>query len=262
MNAFRLRLAIRLVLMFLLSVTEAPAMAGEKDIVVSAAASLTGAMTAIKDAYEAVHPGWQVYVNFAGSVQLLQQIESGAPVDIFITADQETMDRAQDHKLIDPATRVNFTANDLLLVVPSGSTSVTTPKDLADPKVGKVALGEPDVVPAGSYTKEALRSLGLWDALAPKMVYGLSVRQALDYVALGEVDAAFVYATDALMAKQRVREIVKMGGHRSIIYPVAVVASSLHKDADKEFVAFLTGDAGQHILNQFGFKKPGHVEGK
>jgi len=261
MSVLHLRRALPLVLMLLLAVPCRPALADGTDIVVSAAASLTGAMTAVKKAFEAKHPGQQVYVNFAASGRLLQQIEAGAPVDVFTPADQETMDRAQEHKLIDPDTRVNFTANDLLLVVPNNCTDISCPKDLANPKVGKVALGEPDAVPAGSYTKQALITLGLWDALSPKMVYGLSVKQALDYVALGEVDAAFIYATDALLAKQRVREIMNMSGHKRIVYPAAVVSASSQKDRAKEFIAFLTGNEGQTILTQFGFKKPGQVTG-
>lgn len=204
-----------------------------------------------------MHPGWQVDVNFAGSVQLLQQIESGAPVDIFITADQETMDRAQDHKLIeDPATRVNFTANDLLLVVPSGSTSVTTPKDLADPKVGKVALGEPrrSCRPAATPRRRCARS-ACGTPSRPRWCTA-RVRQALISVALGEVDAAaaclchgrFDGKTTGPGNRQNGRaQIHHLSGGRGRLL--------LHKDADKEFVAFLTGDAGQHILNQFGFKK-------
>ncbi len=228
-----------------------------EEIVVSGAASLTGAMTEIKDAFEAAHPGQRVYVNFAASGQLLQQIEAGAPVDVFAPADQETMDRAEKHGLIDPASRVDFTANDLMLAVPADSTLVTCPADLTSPQVGRVALGEPDAVPAGSYTKEALTSLGLWETLAPKMVYGLSVKQALDYVALGEVDAAFVYATDARLGRERVKAVMPMGGHTPIVYPVAILAGSSHKEAAREFVAFLTGEPGQAILAKFGFKKPG-----
>jgi len=263
MSVFRFRRTLPLVLVLLLGFTCRSVLAdGSGDIVVSAAASLTGAMTAIKQAFEASHPGPQVYVNFAASGRLLQQIEAGAPVDVFAPADQETMDRAQEHKLIDSASRANFTANDLLLVVPANANDVNAPKDLVNPKVGKVALGEPDAVPAGSYTKEALTTLGLWDALAPKMVYGLSVKQALDYVALGEVDAAFIYATDALLAQNRIREVANMAGHKRIVYPVAVVTASTQKDRAKEFIAFLTGTPGQTILAQFGFKKPGQVTGK
>jgi molybdate transport system substrate-binding protein len=236
------------------------AVAGE--IVVSGAASLTGAMTEVRQAFEAAHPGQKLYVNFASSGQLLQQIEAGAPVDVFAPADQDTMDRAQQHGLIDAASRVDFTANDLMLVVPCDAKDVHCAKDLTDAKVERIALGEPDAVPAGSYTKEALSNLGLWDALSPKMVYGLSVKQALDYVALGEVEAAFIYGTDARLAPDRIRVIANMGGHKPIVYPAAVVSSSAQKDGAREFIDFLTGEPGQSILAKYGFKKPGEIRGK
>lgn len=261
MSVFRFCRTLPCCVLLLLCVMPCRSVLAGGDIVVSAAASLTGAMTAVKKAYEAIHPGQKVYVNFAASGRLLQQIEAGAPVDVFTPADQETMDRAQKHDLIDTGTRVNFTANDLMLVVPNTCHDICCAKDLANPKVGKVALGEPDAVPAGSYTKQALATLGLWDTLAPKMVFGLSVKQALDYVALGEVDAAFVYATDALLAKKRIREITNMGGHKCIVYPAAIVSASVQKDKAKEFIAFLTGQDGQAILQSFGFKKPGQVSG-
>jgi molybdate transport system substrate-binding protein len=227
-----------------------------EEFVVSGAASLTGAMTEIKEAFEAAHPGLKVFVNFAASGQLLQQIEAGAPVDVFAPADQDTMDRAQKHGLIDAATRVDFTANELLLAVPADSAMIGGIEDLTGANVGRLALGEPDAVPAGSYTKAALVALGLWERLEPRMIYGLSVKQALDYVALGEVDAAFVYATDARVARGRVRAVATMGGHKPIVYPAAVVAASDHKEAARAFMAFLCGEPGQAILARFGFIKP------
>jgi molybdate transport system substrate-binding protein len=233
-----------------------------EDLVVSGAASLTGAMADLKQAFEADHPEQHLYVNLAASGHLLQQIEAGAPVDVFAPADQESMDRAEQRGLIDPATRVNFTANNLMLVVPADSKGVSCPQDLTKADVGKVALGEPDAVPAGSYTKEALGNLGLWEALSPKMVYGLSVKQALDYVALGEVEAAFIYDTDALLGQGRIRVVTNLGGHKRIVYPAAVVKASAHKEAAKAFVDFLAGDCGQGILARHGFKTPDQVAGK
>ncbi|MEL7638518.1 MAG: molybdate ABC transporter substrate-binding protein [Solidesulfovibrio sp.] len=225
-----------------------------EELIVSGAASLTAAMTEIKKAFESEHPGITVFTNFAASGQLLQQIQAGAPVDVFAPADQVTMDRAAQGGLIDPATRLDFTANDLMLTVPSDTAIVTCLEDLAGPKVGRLALGEPDAVPAGSYTKQALDKLKLWERLAPKMVYGLSVKQALDYVALGEVDAAFVYATDARMAQKRVRVVATLTDHAPIVYPAAMVAACPRKDAAKAFIAFLAGEKGQAILASFGFK--------
>lgn len=250
MKAIKLRLVVLTVLAFVLSARQVLA----EEFVVSAAASLTGVMAELKKAFEATHPQWTLFVNLASSGRLLQQIEAGAPVDVFAPADQETMDRAQQRGFTDPATRIDFTANDLMLVVPADSAVIHSPRDLADPRVGRVALGEPDAVPAGSYTKDALERLGLWSRLEPRMVYGLSVKQALDYAALGEVDAAFVYATDAKLAHPRVRVVATMQGHKPIIYPAAIIATSKHKDAARAFLAFLVGYDGQAILHGCGFK--------
>ncbi len=230
-----------------------------EELVVSGAASLIGAMTDIKKAFEAEHPGVTVYANFAASGRLLQQLQAGAPVDVFAPADQVTMDRAQKDGLIDAASRVDFTANDLMLAVPADAGAVHCVADLAGDGVSRLALGEPDAVPAGSYTKQTLAALGLWEKLEPKMIYGLSVKQALDYVALGEVDAAFVYATDARLAKDRIRVVATLGGHAPIVYPVAMLTSCSKKDTAKAFIAFLHGEKGQAILKGFGFKAPGAV---
>jgi len=227
-----------------------------EELVVSGAASLINAMAALKTAFENAHPQWQVFANFAASGQLLQQIEAGAPVDVFVPADQETMDRAQKAGFIDDASRADFTANDLMLVVPRAAVDINALADLANDAVGRVALGEPDAVPAGSYARQALENAGLWQQLEAKMVYGLSVKQALDYVALGEVDAAFVYATDARLASEKVRVVANMAGHKPIVYPVALLKSCERQEAARAFIAFLQGPEGQAIMRQCGFKKP------
>ncbi|KHK04400.1 molybdate ABC transporter substrate-binding protein [Desulfovibrio sp. TomC] len=226
-----------------------------EELIVSGAASLINAMAEIKTAFENANPQWQVFANFAGSGQLLQQIEAGAPVDVFVPADRETMDRAQKAGFIDEASRVDFTGNDLMLVVPIDAVDINSLSDLANPRVGRVALGEPDAVPAGSYTKQVLVKAGLWQQLEAKMVYGLSVKQALDYVALGEVDAAFVYATDARLASRKVRVVANMTGHNPIIYPVALLKSCVHQEAARAFLTFLQSSAGQAIMRQCGFKQ-------
>ena len=230
--------------------------AAAEPIIVSGAASLINAMTEIKAGFEKTHPQWEVFVNFAASGQLLQQIEVGAPVDVFVPADQETMDRAQKAGFIDEASRVDFTANDLLLVVPADTKDVSCLADLGGDKVSRVALGEPDAVPAGSYARQTLTGAGLWDRLEPKLVYGLSVKQALDYVALGEVDAAFVYATDARLASRQVRVVANMGGHAPIIYPAALVKNCPRQDAARAFLAYLQSADGQAVMARHGFKEP------
>lgn len=230
-----------------------PAMAG--DLLVSAAASLTNAFTEMKEPFEKAHPGTTLVLNFASSGALLKQMEQGAPVDVFASADQETMDRAE--KLIDPATRVNFAGNALVLIVPvEGGMHLNDPAALKGKEVKLVAIGNPDSVPAGRYAKVALEHAGLYEALTPKFVLAESVRQALDYVARGEVQAGFVFATDAALRTDKVKVTAEIAGHKPITYPVALLGASREKEMGQAFIDFVKSEEGQGILKKFGFKRP------
>lgn len=230
-----------------------PAMA--KDLLVSAAASLTNAFKEIKEPFEKTHPGTTLVLNFASSGALLKQMQQGAPVDVFASADQATMDRAE--KLIDPATRVDFAGNALVLIVPAeGGLPLTDAAELKGKEVKLVAIGNPDSVPAGRYAKGALEHAGLYEALTPKFVLAESVRQALDYVARGEVQAGFVYATDAALRADKVKVTAEIAGHKPITYPIALLGASQNKNMGQAFVTFVKGEEGQAILGKFGFKKP------
>jgi len=233
-----------------------PAFAAQ-ELIVSAAASLTNAMKVVAGQYEKAHPGTKVICNFAASGVLLQQMAKGAPVDVFAAADQKTMNQAQAKKLINPATRQNFVSNRLVLIVPMDSKlTVSGLKGLIAPQVKRVAVGNPATVPAGRYAKEALVKAGLWDKLEPKYVLAESVRQVLDYVRRGEVDAGLVYSTDAAIAKGKVKVIQKVTEHAPILYPIAVTASTGKKAAAQSFVDFVVSIAAQKTFKKFGFGKP------
>lgn len=221
------------------------------EIVISAAASLTNAFTDIAQSFQTAHPDIKASTNFAASNPLLEQMRQGAPVDVFASADQATMDKAQEAKLIDPATRRNFVSNGLVLIVPRGENAVKGVDDLASAK--RIAIGNPDSVPAGRYARDSLQSLGLWDKLSPAFIQGESVRQVLDYVSRGEADAGFVYSTDAFIAKDSVDIAATMTGHAPILYPVAVAVSSREKAAAQAFLDYLFSDAGIATLKSFGF---------
>jgi molybdate transport system substrate-binding protein len=230
--------------------------AGAEEIIVSAAASLTNAMTAVKQKFEAGHPGVKVTTNFGSSGALLKQMEQGAPVDVFCSADQKTMDQAAEKGLIDTATRKNFVKNSVLLVVPAGSKlGLKDEKGLSGDAVKRIALGNPDTVPAGRYTKEFLATAGLWEPLKPKYIMGENVRQVLDYVVRGEVDAGFVFATDAFQAGMKVLVVKEAEIKTPPLYPVAVVKAS-KKAAAKAFAEYLLGPDAQGTLRTFGFMKP------
>ena len=184
----------------------------------------------------------KVIFNFAASGALLQQIDKGAPVDVFASADQKTMDQAKEKSLIMTETRKDFVSNGLVLIVPKDSKlAIKGVKDLADPKIARIALGNPETVPAGRYTQEVLTNAGLWETLKPKFIYAENVRQALDYVGRGEVDAGFVFATDAIVAKDKVQVAAVAEGHQPIRYPVAVIAGTKKKDLSQRFIDFLLG---------------------
>jgi molybdate transport system substrate-binding protein len=235
----------------------APLVAGAQAITVSAAASLTDAMREIGQRFEAAQPGTTVRFNFAASGVLIQQILQGAPVDVFLSADQVTMDRGVEAKVIDPATRRDFAANTLVMISPpQGSVALSAVSDLTRPEVRRVAVGKLATVPVGRYTKEALDSARVWAALEPKIVYADNVRQVLDYVARGEVEAGFVYRTDAELMKDKVRIVLTATGHAPVTYPAAVVAESREKVRARAFVDFLFGAEARGILQRYGFALP------
>jgi molybdate transport system substrate-binding protein len=234
----------------------APA-AADQELLVSAAASLTNAMKEVAGAFEKTHPGTKVVCNFAASGVLLQQMAKGAPVDVFAAADQKTMNQAQERKLIVPATRKNFVSNRLVLIVPMDSKlSLSGLQGLTGPEVKRVAVGNPATVPAGRYAKQALEKVGLWDKLSPKFILAESVRQVLDYVRRGEVDAGLVYSTDAAIAKGKVKVIQTVTEHAPILYPIAVTASTDKKALGQSLVDFVLSPPAQEIFSKFGFGKP------
>lgn len=234
-----------------------PGLASAADLVVSAASSLTDAFQAVGKAYESKHPGTHVVLNFAASDVLLRQIASGAPADVFASADQTAMDKAVAARAIDLATRQDFATNRLVLIVPRGATvKIRSPDDLKSDAVKRVAYGDPASVPVGRYTKAALEQEGLWDVVSAKGVLAQNVRQSLDYVARGEVDAGFVFATDAAIMKDKVGVAATVPTPKPISYPIAVVAGSKQAAEAKSFEAFVQSAEGRGILAGFGFEAP------
>jgi molybdate transport system substrate-binding protein len=230
---------------------------GEKTLIVSAAASLTNAFGEIGNKFELLNPGTKVIFNFGASGALLRQIEQGAPVDVFASADQTTMDQAAQKNLIVTGTRRDFTGNELVLIIPGGSTAgIATLKDLDSKQISKITLGNPATVPAGRYAREVLTREGLWEKLKDRFIFGESVRQVLDYVSRGEVDAGLVFATDALVARDSVRVALKAAQHDPITYPIAVVSSSNNEEPAKRFVDLVLGEEGREVLSKYGFSKP------
>jgi len=227
------------------------------EITVSAAASLTNAFKEIGAAYEKEHAGDKVLFNFAASDPLVQQIAKGAPVDVFASADQDAMDKADALKLLAPASRRNFASNSLVLITPAAATlPIKGIADLQLAGVARVTMGNPASVPVGRYTRHALEQAKLWAAVEPKAIYGASVRQSLDYVARGEVDAGFVYATDAAVMKDKVKVVATVPTETPVSYPIAVIAAGPQAAAGRKFAGYVLSSSGQAILAKYGFGRP------
>jgi len=221
---------------------------------VYAAASLTDVMKEIATAY-GKQSGDHLQFNFGASNLLERQIEEGAPADVFLSADEAKMDLLEKKDLLLPGTRRDLLSN-LLVIIVSGE-ATTAPKsatDLAKPDYKKLALADPQSVPAGIYGREYLQKLGLWESVKDKIVPTENVRGALAAVASGNVDAGIVYKTDALVSK-KVKVAVEIAAAEGpkISYPVAVTKSSRQPERAKKFVEYLIAPAGRALFEKFGF---------
>ena len=246
---------LKQLLTFALIATTSSALAG--DLTVSAASSLTNAFKDIAQCYQTRYPDANVALNFGASGALLQQLAKGAPVDIFAAADQETMDSAQKQGLVASTDRQDFVRNALVLIVPHDSKlTITRLADLTQTGVKRIAIGNPASVPVGRYTRHALESAKLWPAIESKAINTQNVRQSLDYVARGEVDAGFVYATDAAIMNDKVKVALTVALDAPILYPIATTRDSRNGEEAKRFVRYVLSPEGQAILQKYGFSQP------
>jgi molybdate transport system substrate-binding protein len=233
--------------------------ADAQEVLVSAAISTKDAVEELGRVFMSSRPGVTLRYNFGSSGELQKQIEAGAPVDLFISAAQQQMDELQRKGLILMPTRRIFARNVLTVIKPADSRfDISKAADLLDARVTKIVVGSPRTVPAGQYAEESLRTLGLWDRLQPKLVFAENVRQALDYVARGEVDAGFVYTTDAAVRGKQVSEAFRPGEdtYRPVLYPVAVVAGAKQGSLAQAFLDLLVSREGATVLGRYGFQRP------
>nr|WP_321260610.1 molybdate ABC transporter substrate-binding protein [uncultured Pseudodesulfovibrio sp.] len=241
--------------LFLVAGTVTGAMAQE--LIVSAAASLTDAFSDIEPAFEAAHPGVDVVMNFASSGALYRQIEQGAPADVYASANPKWMKKAVDKGFVNKTDAKVFARNSLVLATPADNPAgVKTLNDLTGSAVKSVGIGTPETVPAGQYAKGALTAQNLYKKLTPKMIFGESVRQILDYLSRDEIDCGFVYRTDAVKAGKKVTIIEEIPLEKPVTYPISVLKQSSEQDIAKAFVEFVRSDAGASLLEGRGFKRP------
>jgi molybdate transport system substrate-binding protein len=233
--------------------------AGAQEVILSAAISMKDAVEELGRGFVSRRPGVRLRYNFGSSGDLQKQIEAGAPIDLFVSAAQRQMDELDQKGLIVKDSRRVFARNVLAVIKPSDSRlDLAKPEDLVDSRVGRIVIGNPKTVPVGQYAEESLRALGLWDRLQPRLVFAENVRQALEYVARGEVDAGFVYTTDAAGRADRVKEAFRPGEetYRPVLYPAAVVASAKQPALARAFIELLVGSEGQAVLARLGFQPP------
>jgi molybdate transport system substrate-binding protein len=224
------------------------------ELVVSAAVSLKDAFKEIAAIVEK-QTRVKVRFNFGASGALQKQIEAGAPADVFASAGAKQMDELSAQGLIIESSKQNFARNVLVLVVPIQQVSISSFADLNKPEVRKIAVGNPKTVPAGQYTEQTFTSLKLLPQIQSKLIYAEDVRQVLDYVARGEVDAGVVYASDTLSAGTKVKEVTRApeDSHGPILYPIAIIKESHEQEAAQKFIDVVVSAEGQKILAEHGF---------
>lgn len=233
-----------------------PAVAQGRGPVVLAAASLQESLSAAADRWAAKGHARPV-ISFAASSALARQVEAGAPADLFVSADEEWMTYLAQRRLIRPQTRVAFLTGSLVLVAPAASpVRLTIAPRFALARAlgsGRLAMGDPNAVPAGKYGREALTRLGVWPSVQGRIAAAENVRAALALVSRGEAPLGIVYATDARAAPGvRVVGTFPASSHTPITYPVATLAAARHPEAEA-FRRFLISAEGKAVFRRFGF---------
>lgn len=237
----------------------APAIAAERGPLVLAAASMQEAMNAAADAWAAQRHARPV-LSFAASSALARQIRAGAPADLFVSADEDWMDDVEKAGFVQRGTRADVAGNRLALIAPAGAPvrlrmgrGMPIADALGD---SRLAIANPDSVPAGKYGRDALTALGVWAPVANRLARGDNVRSAMALVERGEARLGIVYATDARASKAvRLIGIFPAASHAPIRYPLARLTTSRHRDAEG-FRRFLLSGGGQAILARYGFTRP------
>lgn len=226
----------------------------QEEITVSAAISLKNAFQEIGKLYEAGYPKTKILFNFGASGDLVRQIAGGAPVDVFASAAKKDMDDMNAKGLILPDTRADFAKNRVVLITPRNG-KVRSFEGLASAMVGRIAAGNPRTVPAGRYAAEVFDYYRLVPAIKDKLIYAENVRQVLDYVARGEVDAGVVYSTDAAVRRAEVTVVAEApeSSHKPVVYPIAVVKGTRNVESAKAFISFVKSSEGSKVLEKYGF---------
>ncbi|MBP0006484.1 MAG: molybdate ABC transporter substrate-binding protein [Cyanobacteria bacterium SBC] len=249
-------IAVSFVLSSVLGACNRPAETSEKrELVIAAAAGTKVALDAIEPEFEQAHPNIDVVYHYAASGKLQQQIEQGAPVDVFLSAAAPQMNALEEKGLIHSDTRRIVLKNNLVLIVPQGKTPKPTSfEDLTDDSVKTISVGEFRSVPVGQYAEAVFESLGILDRITPKLAFAGTVRAILAAVESGNVDAGVVYGTEARRSDEvEVVAEANPARHPPIVYPIAILQRSKVPEPARAFLDFLDSDRATEIFESKGF---------
>ena len=230
--------------------------ATKTDLTISAAVSVQDAILVLKERYEEGNKDINLLFNFGASGSLMKQIEEGADVDLFISAGKSQVDQLEEGDLLVNESRIDLLGNDLVLIVNENFVdTIKSLDDLLNLNNEKIAMGEPESVPAGKYTLESLENLDLYSKLEPNMVFTKDVRQVVSYVDDENVVAGFCYGSDAIVAKNSsIAEIVPEDSHKPIVYPAAIIKTTKNSEEIEKFFEFLQTDESIAVFEKYGFK--------
>lgn len=222
------------------------------EILVSAAASLTDVLNELAEKYQEEHPETEISFTFGGSGALQTQIEEGAPVDLFFSAAEENMDALEEKGLIDTETSRDLLKNEIVLITPKDGTDAVTFESLPG-NAERIALGEPESVPAGKYAQQIFEQIGNWEAVKEHAVFAGNVREVLTWVENGEAACGVVYATDAATSEniQVICNAPENGPE--VLYPAAVVKDCRNPEGAEEFLTYLSGEEAAKSFESWGF---------
>lgn len=227
----------------------------ESELIVSAAASLTDVLEELKTKYIEENPNVDIKYTFDSSGTLQAQIEEGAPVDVFFSAAEKQMDALEEGNFILEDSRKTMLINKVVLIVPKDSDlKIESMEDLKNADVEKIAIGDPESVPVGQYSKEIFDNLKLTDDIMPKTILGNNVRTVLTWVESGEVDCGLVYATDAYTT-DAVEIILDApeDSYKTVTYPIGIIKDSKNPEEAKKFIEFLSNDESKEAFESYGF---------
>ena len=227
-----------------------------KELLVFAAASLTWPLEEVKARFEK-ETGIKLIISYGASQSLAQQIASGAPADVFLSAGEFPVTFLKERGIISESPTL-FLRNSLVVgISDTRNLSLKSIEELSSPTIQRIAIADPILAPAGRYAQEALETLGLWEKLLPKIVFAADVRTALAYVESNNADVAFVYATDADASKSVVSmDMVPNTSHSPIIYPLVILTEDSTDPLPSIFAQYLKGPDAQQIFSKFGFDSP------